>query len=146
VPPILQRALPRGSQRRRASTRVFLFFERSGSQGRIPHGRGSAACGMTRVNEFGQPIGFAVPDWRPPPRPRREPLAGRLCRVEPIDPDRHAADLFAANGLDADGRGWTYLPYGPFATLAEYRAWIEAACLGDDPLFFAIVDAATGCA
>jgi RimJ/RimL family protein N-acetyltransferase len=98
---------------------------------------------MTRVNEFGQPIGFAVPDWRPAARPPREPLIGRFCRVEPIDPHRHAADLFAANALDADGRGWTYLPYGPFATLAEYRAWIDAACLGDDPLFFAIVDAAT---
>lgn len=98
---------------------------------------------MTRVNELGQPIGFAVPDWRPPPRPPRQALAGRFCRVEPIDPDRHAADLFAANALDADGGGWTYLPYGPFATLAEYRAWMEAACLGDDPLFFAIVDAAT---
>src|SRR6478672_4312613 len=97
---------------------------------------------MTRVNEFGQPIGVPVPSWRPPPRPPREALVGRFCRVEPIDPDRHAADLFAANGRDADGRGWTYLPYGPFATLDEYRAWIDAACLGDDPLFFAIVDAA----
>src|SRR5262249_45013069 len=93
---------------------------------------------------FGQPIGFAVPDWQPPPRPPRDVLVGRFCRVEPIDPERHAADLFAANGLDTDGRGWTYLPYGPFATLAEYRAWIEGACLGGDPLFVAIVDAATG--
>ncbi len=99
---------------------------------------------MTRINAFGQPIGFAVPDWHPPPRPPRTVLSGRFCRVEPIDPNRHAADLFAANALDADGRGWTYLPYGPFATLAEYRAWIESACLGDDPLFFAIVDAACG--
>ncbi len=99
---------------------------------------------MAHVNEFGQPIGVPVPSWRPPPRPPREALVGRFCRVEPIDPDRHAADLFAANARDADGRGWTYLPYGPFATLGEYRAWIDAACLGDDPLFFAIVDGSTG--
>jgi RimJ/RimL family protein N-acetyltransferase len=98
---------------------------------------------MTRVNEFGQPIGYALPDWRPPPRPRREVLLGRFCRLEPIDPERHADALFAANARDADGRGWTYLPYGPFATLDRYRAWMQALCLGDDPLFFAIVDAAS---
>jgi RimJ/RimL family protein N-acetyltransferase len=97
-----------------------------------------------RLNELGQPIGFAVPGWQPPPRPAREAMQGRFCRLEPLDPARHATDLFRANELDADARGWTYLPYGPFATFEEYRQWMHATCLGDDPLFFAIVDAATG--
>jgi RimJ/RimL family protein N-acetyltransferase len=91
-------------------------------------------------NELGQPIGFPVPEWRRPPRPPRAPLVGRFCRLEPLDPARHADDLFAANALDPDARHWTYLPYGPFPDLAAYRAWMEATCLGDDPLFFAIVD------
>src|SRR5262245_21689994 len=99
-----------------------------------------------RVNDLGQPIGFALPGWTPPARPPREPLAGRRCRLEPVDPARHAADLFRANARDADGRGWTYLPYGPFRDLEAYVAWMRATCLGDDPLFFAIVDAATGAA
>jgi RimJ/RimL family protein N-acetyltransferase len=94
-------------------------------------------------NELGQPIGFPVPEWRRPPRPPRAPLTGRFCRLEPLDPPRHADALFAANALDADARHWTYLPYGPFADLAAYRAWMEATCLGDDPLFFTIVDAAS---
>ncbi len=64
--------------------------------------------------------------------------------IEPIDPDRHAADLFAANAADTEGQLWTYMGYGPFATLAEYRAWMERACLGDDPLFHAIVETQTG--
>ena len=67
-----------------------------------------------RVNDLDQPIGFAVPGWQPPPRPPREAMDGRFCRLEPLDPARHATELFAANALDADARGWTYLPYGPF--------------------------------
>ena len=39
---------------------------------------------------------------------------------------------------------WTYLPYGPFPDLAAYRTWMEAKWLGTEPLFFAIVDAASG--
>ncbi len=95
-------------------------------------------------NALGQPIGFPVPDWAARPRPPREATEGRHARIEPIDPDRHAADLFAANAADAQGRMWTYMPYGPFATLSDYRRWIEEACLGDDPLYHAICDRRTG--
>jgi RimJ/RimL family protein N-acetyltransferase len=48
--------------------------------------------------------------------------------------------LFAAHAADPEGRNWTYLPYGPFRTFADYHAWMRADCLGDDPLFFAIID------
>ena len=76
---------------------------------------------MTHTNALGQPIGFPVPGWKAPPMPPREPMTGRLCRLEPIDPTRHAADLFAANALDGEGRNWTYLAYGPFERLEDYR-------------------------
>jgi RimJ/RimL family protein N-acetyltransferase len=36
------------------------------------------------------------------------------------------------------------LSCGPFATLDAYLAWMRATCLGDDPLFHAIIDLATG--
>ncbi len=96
------------------------------------------------LNHLGQPIGFPLPHWRPPPLPPREPMLGRFCRLEPIEIDRHAAALFEANAADTDDWTWTYLAYGPFRTLADYRAWMSATCLGTDPLFFAIVDLATG--
>ena len=96
------------------------------------------------LNGLGQPIGFALDGWKPPPRPPRDPMAGRFCRVEPLDPDRHAADLYDANALDTEGRIWTYLPYGPFQSLENYRGWMHDHCRGDDPLFHAIVDTATG--
>src|SRR5205823_3998673 len=96
------------------------------------------------LNHLGQPIGSPLPDWAPPPVPPREPLEGRFCRLEPLDPDRHAGALFTANAADAEGRSWTYLPYGPFRTFSDYSAWMSAYCLGNDPLFFAIIDTATG--
>ena len=97
-----------------------------------------------RRNALGQPIGFAVPDWTARPRPPRTNLEGRYALVESINPDRHAADLFLANGEDTDGRMWTYMPYGPFASLGEYRAWMEASCLGEDPMFHALCDRRSG--
>src|SRR5436305_350862 len=48
------------------------------------------------TNAFGQPLSYRVDNWTPPPRPSREPIVGRTCRVEPLDVDQHAADLFAA--------------------------------------------------
>ena len=39
---------------------------------------------------------------------------------------------------------WAYLPYGPFATLDAWIAWAEPMARSEDPLFFAIIDRATG--
>ncbi len=95
-------------------------------------------------NELGQPVGAALPGWSARALPPRSPIEGRLCRVEPLDPERHAADLFAANSEDAEGRNWTYLPYGPFASLEVFRQWVEAACRTADPLRHAIIDHGSG--
>ncbi|HUJ98169.1 MAG TPA: GNAT family protein [Stellaceae bacterium] len=94
----------------------------------------------THVNAFGQPIGPPVPGWQPRPRPPRTVMTGRFCRIEPIDPERHAEALFAANKLDRDGRNWTYLGVGPFEAFGPYRTWLETSCRGDDPLFHTIID------
>lgn len=88
----------------------------------------------------GQPLGQPLPDWRPPPPPPRIPLAGRFCRLEPVHPDLHAAPLHAAYSRAPDNRLWTYLPYGPFESATAYQRWMESQCLGQDPLFFTILD------
>ncbi len=98
----------------------------------------------TCVNHLNQPIGFPVPDWSPRPRPPRSALDGVFCRVEALDPDRHAADLHEANLSDAEARIWTYLPYGPFHDLASYRDWTTASSQSEDPLFHAVIDKRTG--
>jgi RimJ/RimL family protein N-acetyltransferase len=96
------------------------------------------------LNALGQPVDFSVGGWRPPERPPRDPMVGRTCRVEPLDPAQHAAALFAANALDGKGRNWTYLPYGPFASFDDYHAWLAAVAAGSDPMFHAIIDLASG--
>jgi RimJ/RimL family protein N-acetyltransferase len=95
------------------------------------------------LNHSGQPVGFAVNDWQPASAPAREVLTGHYCRLEPLEPQRHAADLFAANALDEQGLNWTYLPYGPFASLTAYRDWLEEKARTSDPLFFAVIDTAS---
>jgi RimJ/RimL family protein N-acetyltransferase len=52
--------------------------------------------------------------------------------------------LYQANATDTEGRIWTYLPYGPFATLADYQEWLESVSRPQDPLFHAIVDLDSG--
>jgi RimJ/RimL family protein N-acetyltransferase len=96
------------------------------------------------VNQLGQPVGAKLPGWSPRKLPPRTAMAGRFCTVEPLDPGRHAAQLFAAYAEDAHGRMWTYLPRGPYASLDEYRRWAESACRDDDPLVHAIIDNASG--
>ncbi len=95
------------------------------------------------VNDLGQPIGDPV-DWAPVDPPARAVMTGSYCRVEPLDIERHASQLFKAFAEDDDGAIWTYLPYGPFRMLADFQNWLADTCLTPDPMFFAIVDAATG--
>jgi RimJ/RimL family protein N-acetyltransferase len=100
--------------------------------------------GARHYNPLGQPIGFPLPGWKPPPRPPRSAMQGRYCRVEPIDPQRHAVELFEAYSLDAENRNFTYLGYEPFDSPQALRLWMESSCMGDDPLFHAIIDSASG--
>lgn len=97
-------------------------------------------------DELGQPIGFPVEHWHEPPRPEGVTLKGDYCRLERLDPNSHAEDLHAANSTDTANRIWTYVPYGPFETVLEYKQWIKDTCLGDDPLFYAIIDNTSNCA
>jgi RimJ/RimL family protein N-acetyltransferase len=96
------------------------------------------------VNRLGQPIGFPVPDWKACDHPRGARMEGRLCRLLPVDPEVHAKDLYLAYGEDREGRNWTYLPYGPFASESEFSRWLSSSCLGDDPCFFTVTDIADG--
>ena len=102
---------------------------------------------MSNNNESGHlglPIGEIVENWSPPPRPEWRAMQGKYCIVEPTNIERHSADLFQANRLDRENRLWTYLPYGPFDTLDDYRQWLADACLSGDPMFFSIISQQTG--
>jgi RimJ/RimL family protein N-acetyltransferase len=87
-----------------------------------------------------QPIGFSIGDWNPPVRPPGEPMIGRYCRLERLDPDRDGPSLFDAYALDTEGRNWTYLAQGPFGNYAEFHIWLSDMAKLDDPFFFTIID------
>jgi RimJ/RimL family protein N-acetyltransferase len=69
-------------------------------------------------------------------------IEGRHVRLERFDPARHSADLHEAN--TASDAIWDYLPYGPFASLSDYRIWAENVAGNSDPFFYALRDRATG--
>ena len=95
------------------------------------------------VNSYQQAIGESLPDWTPRALPARSPIHGRYCRLEPLEPQRHAADLYAAYSQAADGRDWTYLPVGPFHGAADYYAHAERAAANPDFLHYAVIDLKT---
>lgn len=98
------------------------------------------------TNRYGQPIGAPVPGWSPRARPDARALTGTSCRLERLDPARHAAELFAADRVGPRGAGWTYLPYGPFNDVNGYTAWLTSMAAVEDPYFFAIIDSEPGSA
>lgn len=91
----------------------------------------------SHFNEYGQEIGAALPGWTPPPVPPREVTSGRFCDLVPLHID-HADALFEAFALDADDREWTYLPYGPFASRDDFRAWVAENAVSDERVLFTI--------
>ena len=91
-------------------------------------------------NELELPIGFPLTEWKTALIPPETPMVGLWCRVEPIDPNRHAGSLFESFSKDSGNRIWTYLPYGPFETIGELTEWIRKTCLSSDPLFHVIID------
>jgi len=83
-------------------------------------------------------------NWQPRPRPERKVLEGRYVRLEPLDAAKHGDGLFdASTVVDADGR-FAWLFENPPQTRAEFQTWLEKVAASQDPLYFAVIDIATG--
>ncbi|RYC32699.1 N-acetyltransferase [Lichenibacterium minor] len=96
---------------------------------------------MTETRPTDRPKGPPV-DPAPAPRPERKVLDGRFVRLEPLDAARHGPALWrSVAGADAV---WDYLFDGPYADEAGLAADLAAKAASSDPLFWAIVDAASG--
>ncbi len=87
-----------------------------------------------------RPQGPIVPGWTTRPLPPREIFTGKYARLEPFSVSAHSAALFAGYAEDRSGAIWDYLPFGPFADLAAYRANAERFMTKDDPFHFTIFD------
>ena len=97
-------------------------------------------------NNLGQAIGAPLPDWQACKLPPKTAIIGQYCRVEILDIEKHADDLYHAFAKDTDQRNWTYLPYGPFHGvdgLNAFKTYMKSTCVSDDPLFHAVIDLKT---
>ena len=96
---------------------------------------------MTRSIATPPPTFEPLVNWKAPPAPVGEELAGRFARLVELDADAHARALFAA--YQGHDQVWDYLPYGPFETFEAYHEWMVATLKDKTTLFYAIVDTAT---
>ncbi|MHA2757753.1 GNAT family N-acetyltransferase [Aeromonas dhakensis] len=91
------------------------------------------------LNEFDQPVGAPLPDWRGAEFPPRRTLNGWGCRLEPLEPERHGPGLWQAFSAD-NGAMWTYLTTGPYAEEADMLVWLQECAAKTDPQFYTIFD------
>lgn len=82
--------------------------------------------------------------WIPREKPERVVLDGQYVRLEPLDAARHGKELFEASQVaDADAK-FRWLAENPVADEATFMAWVEKSAASEDPLYFAVIDKASG--
>lgn len=94
--------------------------------------------------ETGLPIGPKLADPGPAGTPERIVLDGRYARLEPLDAARHGDDLRAASTPPDRAARFRYMPELPPGVPETFRTWLAGAAGSADPLFFAVIDRATG--
>ncbi|GAA4527000.1 GNAT family protein [Chelativorans composti] len=82
--------------------------------------------------------------WVARPFPPRETLVGRYVRLEPLDPDRHGDGLYAVSSTEEAAERFRYLHDYPPRSREDFQPWLEKAARSQDPLFFVLVEKATG--
>jgi RimJ/RimL family protein N-acetyltransferase len=83
-------------------------------------------------------------NWKGAARPQRGILEGCYARLEPINGEQHGADLLAAAQAPGVEQRFRYLFDEPPEDLATFMPWLTKAEHSSDPLFFAVIDRATG--
>ena len=82
--------------------------------------------------------------WTARPRPERKPMEGRYARLEPLDAARHGDGLFEASSVSDIDQRFRWLFDHPPDSRAAYQPWLEKAQASEDPLFFTVIDKASG--
>ncbi|MEQ1954232.1 GNAT family protein [Mesorhizobium sp. CN2-181] len=82
--------------------------------------------------------------WTARPRPERKVLEGRYARLEPLSAAWHGDGLYeAATIANADER-FRWLGEYPPENRAALQPWLEKAEASEDPLYFTVIDKASG--
>ena len=109
--------------------------------------RGAVTMTEHSAHAAARPVGPPVEPLPSGRAPQRAPLVGAEVRLEPVEASVHAASLYRlSHARPEDAVLWTYLAYGPFQDQGAFAAWLEERARSSDPLFFAIVEQASGAA
>ncbi|HCD7252516.1 TPA: GNAT family N-acetyltransferase [Citrobacter farmeri] len=95
---------------------------------------------MPDINQYGQTVGDALPDWHGASVLERIVLEGRWCRLEPLVPARHAGDLFDAYMQADDERDWTWLASSRPDSVEATFHWLCWKANDDTLVPFVVVD------
>lgn len=91
-----------------------------------------------------QKMALDLSSWPGVARPEKKTFEGSFVRLEPLNGERHARELFeSAQEPGADDR-FRYLFDAPPADYSDLQRWIAKVEASDDPLFFAVIDKRTG--
>lgn len=82
--------------------------------------------------------------WTARERPSAAVIEGRYARLERLEVDRHADGLFAASATAEAEQKFRWLPEAPPADREGFRAWVAKVAASEDPLFYAVIDKASG--
>ena len=82
--------------------------------------------------------------WTARERPSAPVIEGRFVRLERLDRDRHAEGLFEASATAEAEQKFRWLAEPPPADRESFRAWVGKVAASEDPLFYAVIDKASG--
>ena len=78
--------------------------------------------------------------WTHRPRPHGGPIVGKYTRLEKLSPN-HTETLYEASTV---AENYRYLFDSPPADRDSFDNWVRTASMPADPLFYAVIDHATG--
>jgi RimJ/RimL family protein N-acetyltransferase len=83
-------------------------------------------------------------NWQPRPRPERIVLEGRFVRLEPLSAAKHGDGLYEASTVTDTAERFRWLPDFTPESRAGFQPWVDKAEASQDPLFFTVIDKASG--
>ena len=89
-------------------------------------------------------MGEDLSTWTSREGPHRAAMDGRYVRLEPLDAARHGDQLFEASSGEGAQDRFRYLYEEAPASRQALEPWLERAAASDDPMWFAVIDKASG--
>lgn len=83
-------------------------------------------------------------NWTPRPRPARKVLEGRYVRLVPLSAALHGDGLYEAAAQQGEEDRFRWLPEHVPEGRAAFQPWLEKAEASEDPLYFTVIDKASG--